>query len=119
MLIEMSLLWMRHIEVLMENQFSLLKSFSKTTWFGFTGTPNFYSDDVNDVQTTRDISTHDIFGKRLHTYTIKDAIGDGNVLGFDITYFNPTIVIEHPEENYSEQDYEKKFIKVMFIANKL
>lgn len=84
------------------------KAFQKTTWFGFTGTPNFYSDDVNDVQTTRDISTHDIFGKRLHTYTIKDAIGDGNVLGFDITYFNPTIVIEHPEENYSEQDYEKE-----------
>ena len=72
------------------------KAFQKTTWFGFTGTSNFYSDDVNDVQTTRDISTHDIFGKRLHTYTIKDAIGDCNVLGFDITYFNPTIVIEHP-----------------------
>jgi type I restriction enzyme R subunit len=84
------------------------KAFKKTTWFGFTGTPNFYSDEINNVETTRDISTHDIFGKRLHTYTIKDAIGDGNVLGFDITYFNPDVVIENPEEKYSEQDYEKE-----------
>ncbi|MBC2205525.1 type I restriction endonuclease subunit R [Listeria booriae] len=84
------------------------KAFKKTTWFGFTGTPNFYSDEINDVKTTRDISTHDIFGKRLHTYTIKDAIGDGNVLGFDITYFKPHWVIEHPQENFSEKDYEKE-----------
>lgn len=84
------------------------KAFKKTTWFGFTGTPNFYSDEINNVETTRDISTHDIFGKRLHTYTIKDAIGDGNVLGFDITYFNPDVVIENPEGKYSEQDYEKE-----------
>lgn len=86
----------------------LIKGAFKTTWFGFTGTPNFYSDEINDVQTTRDISTHDIFGKRLHTYTIKDAIGDGNVLGFDITYFNPTIEIEALDEKYSEKDYEKE-----------
>ncbi|MBC2240036.1 type I restriction endonuclease subunit R [Listeria booriae] len=84
------------------------KAFKKTTWFGFTGTPNFYSDEINDVKTTRDISTHDIFGKRLHTYTIKDAIGDGNVLGFDITYFKPHWVVEHPQENFSEKDYEKE-----------
>ncbi|MBC2003093.1 type I restriction endonuclease subunit R [Listeria booriae] len=84
------------------------KVFKKTTWFGFTGTPNFYSDEINDVKTTRDISTHDIFGKRLHTYTIKDAIGDGNVLGFDITYFKPHWVVEHPQENFSEKDYEKE-----------
>lgn len=84
------------------------KAFKKTTWFGFTGTPNFYSDEINDVKTTRDISTHDIFGKRLHTYTIKDAIGDGNVLGFDVTYFKPHWVIEHPEGEFSEKDYEKE-----------
>lgn len=62
------------------------KAFPNTTWFGFTGTPNFYSDEVHGVKTSRDISTFDIFGTRLHRYTIKDAIGDGNVLGFDVTY---------------------------------
>ncbi|MEG7759756.1 hypothetical protein, partial [Listeria monocytogenes] len=49
-----------------------------------------------------------IFGKRLHTYTIKDAIGDGNVLGFDVTYFKPHWVVEHPQEDFSEKDYEKE-----------
>lgn len=84
------------------------KAFTKTTWFGFTGTPNFYSDELNGVKTSRDISTHDIFGKRLHTYTIKDAIGDGNVLGFDVTYFKSHWVIEHPQDKFTEKDYEKE-----------
>jgi type I restriction enzyme R subunit len=57
-----------------------------------------------DVTTSRDISTHDIFGKRLHTYTIKDAIGDGNVLGFDVTYFKPHWVVENAESDFSEQE---------------
>ncbi|WP_086348295.1 type I restriction endonuclease subunit R [Candidatus Enterococcus clewellii] len=83
-------------------------AFKKTTWFGFTGTPNFYSDEINDVKTTRDISTHDIFGNRLHMYTIKDAIGDGNVLGFDVTYFKPHWVVEHPENKFSEKEYERE-----------
>ncbi|MGH2226935.1 type I restriction endonuclease subunit R, partial [Enterococcus faecalis] len=61
-----------------------------------------------DVTTSRDISTHDILGKRLHTYTIKDAIGDGNVLGFDVTYFKPHWVVENAESDLSEQEYEKE-----------
>ena len=33
-------------------------------------------------------ATADIFGKCLHTYLIKDAIRDGNVLGFSVEYLN-------------------------------
>ncbi|USS88346.1 type I restriction endonuclease subunit R [Fructilactobacillus hinvesii] len=77
-----------------------------TTWFGFTGTPNFYSDEIHDIKTSRDVSTHDIFGPRLHQYTIKDAIGDGNVLGFDVTYYETDIEKkEHPD--YSDAELEK------------
>lgn len=83
-------------------------AFKKTTWFGFTGTPNFYSDTLNDVNTSRDISTHDIFGKRLHSYTIKDAIGDGNVLGFDVTYYRPDYTIANQDPNFTEKEYEKE-----------
>ncbi|WP_462259356.1 type I restriction endonuclease subunit R [Vagococcus teuberi] len=82
------------------------KAFKKTTWFGFTGTPNFYSDTLNDVNTTRDISTHDIFGKRLHSYTIKDAIGDGNVLGFDVTYYRPDYTITNKSDEFTVKEYE-------------
>ncbi|CAH1855443.1 type I restriction endonuclease subunit R [Convivina intestini] len=78
-----------------------------TTWFGFTGTPNFYSDEVNDVKTTREVSTHDVFGPRLHRYTIKDAIGDGNVLGFDVTYYETDI--EHDASaDLDEKQLEKE-----------
>lgn len=82
-------------------------AFPKTTWFGFTGTPNFYSDEINDVKTTKDVSTFEIFGKRLHRYTIKDAIGDGNVLGFDVTYFTPEVEADASSE-LSEQELEKE-----------
>jgi type I restriction enzyme R subunit len=83
------------------------RALPKTTWFGFTGTPNFYSDELNDIKTSRYISTFDIFGKRLHRYTIKDAIGDGNVLGFDVTYYNPEIEVDSAKEE-SERELEKE-----------
>lgn len=79
----------------------------KTTWFGFTGTPNFYSDESKGVKTTRNASTHDIFGKQLHRYTIKDAIGDGNVLGFDITYYEPEIV-KNADTDLTEDEIERE-----------
>lgn len=69
---------------------SIKQALPNTTWFGFTGTPNFYSSDELNVQTSRTISTQDIFGPRLHSYTIKDAIGDKNVLGFDVSYMGVT-----------------------------
>lgn len=78
-----------------------------TTWFGFTGTPNFYSDEINDVTTSKNISTHDIFGPRLHRYTIKDAIGDGNVLGFDVTYYQSQAEIDK-QDDLTEQELEKE-----------
>ena len=80
---------------------------SKTTWFGFTGTPNFYSDEINDVKTSKNISTHDIFGPRLHRYTIKDAIGDGNVLGFDVTYYESQFEIDGASK-MTEQQLERE-----------
>ncbi|GEO69370.1 type I restriction endonuclease subunit R [Levilactobacillus acidifarinae] len=83
------------------------RAFPKTTWFGFTGTPNFYSDEVHDVKTSRNVSTYDIFGRRLHRYTIKDAIGDGNVLGFDVSYYTPNYEAISPFE-LDEQEMEKQ-----------
>ncbi|MFR0554724.1 type I restriction endonuclease subunit R [Loigolactobacillus coryniformis subsp. coryniformis] len=83
------------------------KALPRTTWFGFTGTPNFYSDEVNKVKTSKEISTYDIFGPRLHRYTIKDAIGDGNVLGFDVTYYETSYEADK-KVNLSENELEKE-----------
>lgn len=80
----------------------------RTTWFGFTGTPNFYSDESSDIQTSAVLSTHDVFGDRLHQYTIRDAIGDRNVLGFDITYVTPQIV--HDQNDGETQDVDSSVV---------
>lgn len=82
------------------------KALPQTTWFGFTGTPNFYSDEVNNVKTSKKISTFDIFGPRLHRYNIQDAIGDGNVLGFDVTYYESHFEMEQAEQ-MNESELEK------------
>jgi len=59
---------------------NITKFFNNLQYFGFTGTPIF-TENANNTRTTKDI-----FGERLHTYVIKDAIKDDNVLGFSVEY---------------------------------
>ena len=54
--------------------------FTNLQFFGFTGTPIFA------VNANKNRTTRDIFGDKLHTYVIKDAIRDQNVLGFCVEY---------------------------------
>jgi type I restriction enzyme R subunit len=54
--------------------------FTNLQYFGFTGTPIFA------VNSNNNRTTRDIFGDKLHTYVIKDAIRDQNVLGFCVEY---------------------------------
>lgn len=49
--------------------------------FGFTGTPIF----VENAK--QEHTTAEVFGECLHKYLIKDAIADGNVLGFLVEYY--------------------------------
>lgn len=60
---------------------AIKKHFAKAQFFGFTGTPRFKENKSQDDRTTADI-----FGKCLHTYLIKEAILDNNVLGFSVEY---------------------------------
>lgn len=57
--------------------------FKNAQHFGFTGTPIFKENIGADGRTTDDI--YDI---RLHTYLIRDAVRDHNVLPFNVTYIN-------------------------------
>lgn len=56
--------------------------FNRAQYFGFTGTPRFPDNKSQDGRTTADI-----FEKCLHKYLLKDAINDGNVLGFSVDYY--------------------------------
>lgn len=66
---------------------SITKSFKNYHLFGFTGTPIFAKNATNKSNTNF-CTTEQAFGDKLHTYTIVDAINDGNVLPFRIDYVN-------------------------------
>ena len=65
----------------------IVKSFKNYHLFGFTGTPIIGKNVVNKSNPIY-CTTGQVFGDKLHTYTIVDAINDGNVLPFRIDYVN-------------------------------
>ena len=69
----------------------IISNFKKYNIFGFTGTPIFA---LNSLDNTKNLSiknlktTEQTFGEKLHTYTILNAIEDGNVLPFNVEFVN-------------------------------
>ena len=63
-----------------EAQKNLTRKFKKYYQFGFTGTPIF-SDNALGAETTESV-----FGVKLHSYIITDAISDEKVLKFKVDY---------------------------------
>ncbi|NLD18380.1 MAG: DEAD/DEAH box helicase family protein, partial [Tissierellia bacterium] len=60
-------------------------------FYGFTGTPLFDENNIKGKFNEKSEvinTTEKLFGPELHTYTIDEAIRDGNVLGFHIDYVN-------------------------------
>lgn len=70
---------------------AIRKAFKRYHLFGFTGTPIFPENATGAKLDT----TEAVFGDRLHTYTIVDAINDGNVLPFRVSYQNTVRVADH------------------------
>ncbi|KRL54490.1 type I restriction endonuclease subunit R [Furfurilactobacillus rossiae] len=68
-----------------ENMEDIKQFFPNSTWFGFTGTPIF-EENKREAQGTLARTTHDQYGERLHTYTIKNALDDASVLGFQVEH---------------------------------
>ena len=64
---------------------AIVKAFRKYHLFGFTGTPIFPAN-KGSVTSLKFLTTEQTFGDQLHTYTIVDAINDGNVLPFRVDY---------------------------------
>ena len=79
------------------------KVFPHLQIFGFTGTPRFPQNKSQDGRTTADI-----FGKCLHTYLIKDAILDHNVLGFNVEYIKTFDGEYDPTDTTKVQDIDKQ-----------
>ena len=66
---------------------AITKAFKNYHIFGFTGTPIFAANSPSGGNPHLK-TTEQAFGKKLHAYTIVDAINDENVLPFRIDYIN-------------------------------
>jgi type I restriction enzyme R subunit len=85
----------------------IVKSFKKYHLFGFTGTPIFAANAGNSGNPLMR-TTPQAFGEKLHTYTIVDAINDGNVLPFRIDYINTVkMKADVKDKDVSSIDTEK------------
>lgn len=86
----------------------ITKAFRKYYIFGFTGTPIFAinASTSNKFPTLK--TTEQAFGKRLHIYTIVNAIHDGNVLPFRIDYLNTTKASEYIDESEEVFDIKRE-----------
>ncbi len=94
---------------------AIIKKFKKYYLFGFTGTPIF----PENARTIKGISetTEQIFGEKLHTYTIVNAIADKNVLPFRYEYVGRVDIANNvKDEKIYNIDEEKLFDNQMRIS---
>ncbi|MBR2078429.1 MAG: type I restriction endonuclease subunit R, partial [Exiguobacterium sp.] len=68
-----------------EGMEAIKEFFPNSTWFGFTGTPIF-NENKKQAQGQLARTTRDQYGELLHSYTIKNALEDGAVLGFQVEH---------------------------------
>lgn len=94
----------------------LERFFNRSLWYGFTGTPRFAE---NPYPQKGDLprTTEDLYGERLHRYTIQNAIHDKAVLGFQVEHNGPKDM--ENETDSSVYDCETHMLKVLdIILNK-
>lgn len=94
----------------------LERFFNRSLWYGFTGTPRFAE---NPYPQKGDLprTTEDLYGERLHKYTIQNAIHDKAVLGFQVEHNGPKDAED--ETDSSVYDNETHMLKVLdIILNK-
>lgn len=94
----------------------LERFFSKSMWYGFTGTPRFAENpypQLGDLPRT----TEELYGDCLHKYTIQNAIHDKAVLGFQVEHNGPKNMVD--ETNPALYDNEYHMLQVLnVILNK-
>jgi type I restriction enzyme R subunit len=85
---------------------AITRAFRRYHLFGFTGTPIFAANATGGGLKT----TEQVFGDRLHTYTIVDAITDKNVLPFRIDYVSTVKVGDVDDKQVSAIDHEQALL---------
>ena len=97
----------------------LSQFFRNSLWYGFTGTPRF---DVNAYPAEGDLprTTDQLYGECLHKYTVKEAIRDEAVLGFQTEHLGAKDLKKDDEnENLAIYETETHMLQVLdTIINK-
>lgn len=96
-----------HRAVSAEGMEDIKKVFPNSTWFGFTGTPIF-EDNKKQAKGQLARTTHDQYGEVLHTYTIKNALEDGSVLGFQVEHEDTIEPVSLSNQIFSQLDNVKE-----------
>ena len=94
---------------------AIIKNFKKYNIFGFTGTPIFPVN-AGHAKSPEFFTTEQTFGEKLHTYTIVDAINDGNVLPFRVDYIK---TMDADEEITDEMVWHINREKVMMAPQRI
>lgn len=92
-----------HRAVTPERQRHLEKFFTNSLWYGFTGTPIF-SENKREQKGDLAQTTEEQYGACLHEYTVKEAIHDRAVLGFNVEY--QTTMPDWAEDEIDEEFYD-------------
>lgn len=98
-----------------EMHHQITKFFKKYYLFGFTGTPIF-APNANKNNDPAYATTPQLFGDRLHTYTIVNAINDGNVLPFRIDYINTMKMKDENDVNVEAINSESAMLSMKRIS---
>lgn len=105
-----------HRAVTPKTKRELERFFGRSLWYGFTGTPRFAENpypQMGDLPRT----TEELYGKRLHKYTIQNAIHDNAVLGFQVEHNGPKNITDETDD--SAYDNEIHMLRVLdIILNK-
>lgn len=105
-----------HRAVTPKTKRELERFFGRALWYGFTGTPRFAENpypQMGDLPRT----TEELYGKRLHRYTIQNAIHDKAVLGFQVEHNGPKNMPDETDDSiYESEAYMLKVLEV--ILNK-
>lgn len=92
-----------HRAVTPERKRHLEKFFTNSLWYGFTGTPIF-SENKREQKGDLAQTTEEQYGSCLHEYTVKEAIHDRAVLGFNVEY--QTTMPDWAEDEIDEEFYD-------------
>ena len=100
-----------------KNHNEITRAFKKYHIFGFTGTPIF-SDNAMVGKEKKLMTTLEVFGVRLHEYTIIDAIKDENVLPFKVDYISTMKEQEYvKDEQVYDINREKALLAPQRVTN--